>query len=146
MNNRSVPTATVLPHLVYRDLPEACAWLTRVFGFTEYYRHGDPVSGIQMYLGDAYIMLNSPRDGSRQSPAAPGYGTQMLTIIVPDVAAHCQKAKREGAIVWEDLHETIYGERQYGVTDLDGHRWLFSQHAHDVSPDAWGAIIASPRP
>jgi len=66
MNNRSVPTATVLPHLVYRDLPEACAWLTRVFGFTEYYRHGDPVSGIQMYLGDAYIMLNSPRDGSRQ--------------------------------------------------------------------------------
>jgi len=146
MNNRSVPTATVLPHLVYRDLPEACAWLTRVFGFTEYYRHGDPVSGIQMYLGDAYIMLNSPRDGSRQSPAALGYGTQMLTIIVPDVAAHCQKAKREGAIVWEDLHETIYGERQYGVTDLDGHRWLFSQHAHDVSPDAWGAIIASPRP
>ena len=146
MNNRSVPTATVLPHLVYRDLPEACAWLTRVFGFTEYYRHGDPVSGIQMYLGDAYIMLNSPRDGSRQTPAALGYGTQMLTIIVPDVAAHCQKAKREGAIVWEDLHETIYGERQYGVTDLDGHRWLFSQHAHDVSPDAWGATIASPRP
>ena len=145
MNNRSVPTATVLPHLVYRDLPEACAWLTRVFGFTEYYRHGDPVSGIQMYLGDAYIMLNSPRDGSRQTPAALGYGTQMLTIIVPDVAAHCQKAKREGAIVWEDLHETIYGERQYGVTDLDGHRWLFSQHAHDVSPDAWGATIASRR-
>jgi len=145
MNNRSVPTATVLPHLVYRDLPEASAWLARVFGFTEYYRHGNPVSGIQMYLGDAYIMLNSPRDGARQSPAALGCGTQMLTIIVPDVDAHYQKAKREGANVWEDLHETVYGERQYGVADLDGHRWLFSQHAHDVSPDAWGATIASRR-
>jgi uncharacterized glyoxalase superfamily protein PhnB len=70
----------------------------------------------------------------------------MLTIIVPDVDAHYQKAKREGAKIWEDLHETSYGERQYGVDDLDGHHWLFSQHAHDVSPDAWGATIASPRP
>jgi len=93
MNNRSVPTATVLPHLVYRDVPKACDWLTRVFGFTEHYRYGNPVSGVQMYLGCAYIMLTSPRDGTRQSPAELGYGTQMLTIIVPDVDAHYQKAK-----------------------------------------------------
>jgi len=146
MNNRSVPTSTVLPHLVYREVPKACDWLTRVFGFTEHYRYGNPVSGVQMYLGDAYIMLTSPRDGTRQSPAELGYGTQMLTIIVPDVDAHYQKAKREGAKIWEDLHETSYGERQYGVDDLDGHHWLFSQHAHDVSPDAWGATIVSPRP
>ena len=56
MNNRSVPTATVLPHLVYRNMPEACDWLTRVFGFTEHYRHGDPVSGsmgMLIYIGDA---------------------------------------------------------------------------------------------
>jgi uncharacterized glyoxalase superfamily protein PhnB len=145
MNNRSVPTATVLPHLVYRNVPEACDWLTRVFGFTEHYRHGDPVSGIQMHLGGAYIMLNGSRDRTRQSPAELGYGTQMLTIIVPDVDAHYRKAKLEGAKVWEELHETIYGERQYGVEDLDDHRWLFSQHARDVSPDAWGATIASPR-
>jgi uncharacterized glyoxalase superfamily protein PhnB len=69
MNNRSVPTATLLPHVVYRDVAEACDWLTRVFRFTEHYRHGNPVSGVQMYLGDAYIMLTSPRDGTRQSPA-----------------------------------------------------------------------------
>ncbi len=144
MNNRSVPTATLLPHLVYRNVPEACEWLTRVFGFTEHYRYGDPVSGIQMYLGGAYIMLTGPRDRT-QSPAKLGYGTQMLTIMVPEVDAHCRKAKQEGAKVWEELHETIYGERQYGVDDLDGHRWLFSQHARDVSPDAWGATIVSPR-
>jgi hypothetical protein len=60
MNNRSVPTAIMLPHLVYRNVAEACEWLTRVFGFAEYYRHGQPVSGIQMYFGDAYIMLTGP--------------------------------------------------------------------------------------
>jgi uncharacterized glyoxalase superfamily protein PhnB len=144
MNNRSVPTATLLPHLVYSNLPDACDWLVRVFGFTEHYRYGHPVSGIQMYLGGAYIMLTGTRDWT-QSPAKVGYGTQMLTVLVPDVDAHYEKAKREGAKVWEELHETIYGERQYGVEDLDGHRWLFSQHARDVDPEAWGATVASPQ-
>lgn len=54
MNNRSVPTATVFPHLVYRNVPEACDWFARVFGFTEHYRYGDPVSGIQMHLGSVH--------------------------------------------------------------------------------------------
>jgi len=43
----------------------------------------------------------------------------------------------------EPLHETAYGELQYGVEDLAGHHWLFSRHARDVSPDAWGATLAS---
>src|SRR6266849_836150 len=143
MNNRSVPTAIMLPHLVYRNVAEACEWLTRVFGFSEYYRHGQPVSGIQMYLGDAYIMLTGPREGRSESPAKLGYGTQMLTIMVADVKAHYAKTKREGGTIWEELHETIYGEKQYGATDLEGHRWLFSQHARDVNPESWGATVVS---
>jgi uncharacterized glyoxalase superfamily protein PhnB len=143
MKNRSVPTATMLPHLVYRNVADACEWLTRVFGFSEYYRHGQPVSGIQMYWGDAYIMLTTPREGRSESPAKLGCGTQMLTIIVPDVEAHYAKTKLEGGTVWEELHETIYGEKQYGVADLEGHRWLFSQHARDVNPESWGATVVS---
>ena len=143
MKNRSVPTAIMLPHLVYRNVAEACEWLTRVFGFAEYYRHGQPVSGIQMYLGDAYVMLTGPREGHSESPAKLGYGTQMLTIIVADVEAHFAKTKQEGGTVWEELHETVYGERQYGATDLEGHRWLFSQHARDVNPESWGATVVS---
>jgi uncharacterized glyoxalase superfamily protein PhnB len=145
MNNRSLPTATMLSHLTYRDVLTACDWLTRVFGFTEQYRYGEPVSGIQMHLGGAYIMLIGPR-ACFQSPAQIGYGTQMLTIMVPDVDAHYRRTKREGGTVWEDLNETVYGERQYGAEDLDGHRWLFSQHARDVDPESWGATVVSTRP
>ncbi len=94
-------------------------------------------------MGDAYIMLNTPREGRSESPAKLGHLTQMLTIIVPDVEAHYTKTKREGATVWEELHETIYGERQYGVTDVEGHRWLFSQHARGVNPESWGATVVS---
>lgn len=145
MKNRSVPAAIMLPHLVYRNLVESCEWLSRVFGFSEYYRHGEPVSGILIYLGDAYVMLTGPREGRSESPAKLGSGTQMLTIIVADVEAHYIKTKREGGTIWEELHETIYGERQYGTTDLEGHRWLFSQHARDVAPESWGAKVVSPQ-
>lgn len=56
--------------------------------------------------------------------------------------AHFRRSKSAGAKIVEDLHETEYGELQYGVEDLDGHHWLFSRHARDVSPDEWGATIA----
>jgi uncharacterized glyoxalase superfamily protein PhnB len=142
MNNRSVPVSTVLPHLVYRNVSEACDWLTRVFGFKEHFRYGQPVSGIQMFLGGAFIMISGPRERT-QSPAIVGYNTQMLTIVVGDVDAHYARTRQQGAAIWEELHETVYGERQYGVEDLDGHRWLFVDHARDVSPEEWGATIAS---
>jgi uncharacterized glyoxalase superfamily protein PhnB len=142
--NRSVPTDTVLPHLVYQNVADALAWLTTTFGFAEHYRYGDPggpVSGAQMRLGNACIMINSARPGSA-SPAQVGHSTQSLTVFVDDVDAHFARTKAVGAKIVEELHETCYGERQYGVEDFDGHHWLFSQHARDVSPDEWGATIA----
>jgi uncharacterized glyoxalase superfamily protein PhnB len=74
-------------------------------------------------------------------PARLGYGTQNLTIFVEDVDAHYAKAKEAGARIVEELRETEYGERQYGAEDLDGHLWLFSRHARDVSPEEWGARV-----
>jgi uncharacterized glyoxalase superfamily protein PhnB len=140
LKNRSVPADILLPHIVYQNVPEAIAWLTRVFGFCEHYRYGEP-NAAQMYLGKAYIMIRGGRQGEAV-PAQIGAGTQSLTVFVEDVDAHYRHAKSEGAKIVEDLHETEYGERQYGVEDLDGHHWLFSRHARDVSPEEWGAAVA----
>jgi uncharacterized glyoxalase superfamily protein PhnB len=140
IRNRSVPTDTLLAHIMYQNVPDAIAWLTKTFGFTEHYRYGEPVSGAQMHLGEAWIMLKSaPGD---VSPAQAGHRTQSLTVFVNDVDAHFQRTKSLGAKIVEELHETCYGERQYGVEDFEGHHWLFSRHARDVSPDQWGATIA----
>jgi uncharacterized glyoxalase superfamily protein PhnB len=136
-----VPSDTVLPHVIYQNVTEALAWLTKTFGFREHYRYGQPISGAQVYLGNAYIILTGPRSGDA-SPAQLGHRTQYLTVFVDDVDADYGKVKSAGARIVEELQETIYGERQYGVEDLEGHRWLFSQHARDVSPDDWGATIA----
>jgi uncharacterized glyoxalase superfamily protein PhnB len=141
VKNTSVPADTLLPHICYRHLAEALVWLREVFGFREHYHYGDPVSGAQMHLGNAWIMIRAARDGCL-SPAELGYGTQSLTVFVEDVDAHFVRAQAGGARIVEPLHETEYGELQYGAEDLEGHHWLFSRHARDVRPEAWGATLA----
>lgn len=117
--NRSVPVDTVLPHVTYQNLAEAIEWLTRAFGFKEYYRYGDGPSGGQMRSGRAAIQVRRADDGQR-SPAQLGYGTQSLTIFIDDVDAHYAQAKSAGAKILEEPHETTYGEYQYAAEDLDG--------------------------
>ena len=141
MPNRSVPTDTILPHIVYADVEAAIAWLSNAFGFVEHYRYGDPLSGAQMRAGNAWIMLHRVRQ-ERATPKALGSGTQSLTVFIEDVEAHYQRAKAAGATLLEELHETVYGELQYAAEDLDGHHWLFSRHARDVSPEQWGAVVS----
>jgi uncharacterized glyoxalase superfamily protein PhnB len=140
ISNRSVPTNTVLPHVTYGDVEEASLWLSNAFGFVEHYRYGDPVSGAQMRAGDAWVMLEKARD-RRATPRQTGSGTQSLTIFIEEIEAHFERAKSFGVKLLEDLHETEYGELQYAAEDLDGHHWLFSRHARDVSPDHWGATV-----
>ena len=142
LRNRSVPVDTILPHVIYKNLPEAIAWLISTLGFVEHFRYGDPVSGAQLHLGGAWIMVNEAR-GDYRSPAELGFRTQSLTIFVEDVDQHYARTKAAGAMIVEQLHETEYGELQYAVLDLEGHHWLFSRHARDVSPDAWGATVTN---
>ncbi|AXC12506.1 Glyoxalase family protein [Acidisarcina polymorpha] len=151
--NRSLPSDTLLPHLQYRDVVVAVDWLARTFGFSEHYRYGDPVSGAQIFLGDAFLMLK--RAPAEALPAQSVCRTQSLTVLVDNVDDHFAQTQAAGGNIVEELHETIYGERQYGVVDFEAHHWLFSQHASDLSPEEWGATTvqaprhtteASPRP
>lgn len=83
-------------------------WLSRVFGFAENFRYGEPggtVQGAQMHLGSVCIMLTSARPG-RSSPAKVGSWTQSLTVFVDDVDGHYARAKSAGARIMEELHET----------------------------------------
>jgi len=143
IRNRSVPVDSLLPHIVYRSVADALLWLTTVFGFVEHYRYGEAggtISGAQLCLGNAWIMIHGIRAGS-STPRELGARTQMLSIFLDDVASHYDRTTSGGAKIVEELHETAYGELQYGVEDLDGHRWIFSQHVRDLSPSEWGATI-----
>jgi uncharacterized glyoxalase superfamily protein PhnB len=140
--NRSVPTNTVLPHVYYRDVEKAIGWLSTAFGFVEHYRYGNPVSGAQLRAENAWIMVTKVPDHGKTSKEL-GFGTQSLTIFVEGVEEHYARAASAGVKLLEELHETVYGELQYAAEDLDGHKWLFSRHARDLSPDQWGATVSS---
>ena len=141
ITNRSVPSDTVLPHVLYSNLEEAINWLSQTFGFVELYRYGNPLSGAQVRAGNAFIMLKQAEPGYA-SPKELGFRTQSLTIFIEEIESHCARTKSAGVTLVEDLHETVYGELQYAALDLDGHHWLFSRHAKDLSPVQWGATLS----
>ena len=101
--NRSLPTDTLLPHVAYQNVGEAIAWLTKTFGFAEHYRYSDAagISGAQMHLGNAWIMLKRARAGT-SSPAQLGYGTQS-----PVSYTHLDVYKRQSHT--RCSHTQVYG-------------------------------------
>jgi len=146
VSNRSAPTATVVPVLIYEDVGEAINWLCRAFGFTERLRHAGrdgTVSHAQLAIAEGAIMLG--RQGDTFRPPRPGEVSQYVLIHVDDVDRHFEHAKQFGARIVKPLTNMPFGERLYTTEDHAGHRWTFSQHVADVAPEAWGATPARPR-
>jgi uncharacterized glyoxalase superfamily protein PhnB len=59
-------------------------------------------------------------------------------VRVDDVDAHFERSRARGARILDEPTDFPYGERQYNVEDLAGHRWTFSQTIADVAPEDWG--------
>jgi uncharacterized glyoxalase superfamily protein PhnB len=59
-------------------------------------------------------------------------------VRVDDVEIHHDQARLRGARILHPPTDYPYGERQYEVEDLAGHRWTFSQTIADVAPEEWG--------
>jgi uncharacterized glyoxalase superfamily protein PhnB len=139
--NRSIPSATVVPVLIYPDVREAVAWLGAAFGFVERVRIGEDHRS-QLNVGDGAVIIGDVR-GERQPPRA-GEVTHSVMVRVDDVAAHCERARAKGAVIVMEPVDFEYGERQYAAEDLAGHRWTFSQTLDDVAPEDWGGILVMP--
>jgi uncharacterized glyoxalase superfamily protein PhnB len=135
--NRSIPSATVIPVLIYPDVREAVAWLTSAFGFAERVQIGEDHRS-QMRVGDGAVIIGDVR-GERRPPR-PGEHTHSVMVRVENVDAHCEHARAHGARIVMEPTEYEYGERQYHAEDLAGHQWTFSQTVADVAPEEWGGI------
>ncbi|HJU39402.1 MAG TPA: glyoxalase, partial [Tahibacter sp.] len=84
--NRSMPAASVIPELPYRDVRDAARWLARAFGFAERLRIGD--HRVQLVVGDGAIVAVEAH--GEPSP-------QRVMVRVADVDAHCAHARAAGA-------------------------------------------------
>jgi uncharacterized glyoxalase superfamily protein PhnB len=141
-NNRSMPPGTIIPELVYPDLAAAVAWLCTTFGFRERLRIGNHRS--QLVFGAASIVaVAQPAVHAPDVSDAPLHGrlTHSLMVRVEDVDRHYAHVKQCGAQIIAPPTDFPYGERQYSVEDLAGHRWTFSQSIADVDPQEWGGVL-----
>jgi uncharacterized glyoxalase superfamily protein PhnB len=137
--NRSIPSATVVPVLIYPDVPEAVDWLVAAFGFTDRVWIGDNHRA-QMSFGDGAVIAADVRHDRR--PPRPGESTHSVLVRVEDARAHCEHARRHGARILMDPTDFEYGERQYAAEDPAGHQWTFSETLADVAPEEWGGVSA----
>src|SRR5262245_21926630 len=138
--NRSIPSAAVVPVLIYPDVRAAVAWLSGAFGFTERVRIGEDHRS-QMRAGDGAIIVGDVRHDRR--PPRPGEATHAVMVRVDDATAHCARARAHGAEILMEPTDFEYGERQYSAADLAGHQWTFSETLADVAPESWGGELVS---
>jgi uncharacterized glyoxalase superfamily protein PhnB len=146
IDNRTMPSATIMPVLVYHDVAEACEWLCRVFGFSERWRAGDHRA--QLAFGDGTVVVGEARTGGSSEPGAglryapeePGRLSHSVMVRVDHIDVHYEKARDCGAEILYAPKDYPYGERQYTARDLAGHHWTFSESIADVAPEDWGGV------
>ena len=136
LTNRSIPSATVIPVLVYPDVRAAVEWLSEAFGFVERVRIGESHRS-QIRVGDDGAVILADVTGEKQAPQR-GVETHVIKVRVADVDAQFERARTHGARVLQEPTEHQYGERECTVEDLAGHRWQFTQSMRDVAPEEWG--------
>ena len=122
-----MPACTVIPVLGYPDVGEAIAWLSSTFGFSLRLRIGNHRA--QLSFGDGAIVI------TEQSGLV---SKDSVMVRVKNVDSHHAHAAKHGARVLDSPADHPFGERQYTVEDLAGHRWTFSQSIADVDPKDWG--------
>src|SRR5215510_10160355 len=150
--NRSAAPGPVVPVLVYDDVGKAIKWLCETFGFVERFRYGpeDSPAGAQLAVGNGSVILASPRIG--QSPKwtdralfrAPGLDevTHSVCVHLEDVDSLYQRIQQSDAHIFSAPETHPFGERQFTVEDIGGHRWTFTQSVADVAPEDWGGRSA----
>jgi uncharacterized glyoxalase superfamily protein PhnB len=127
----------IIPCLAYEDAVNAIEWLCAAFGFEKhqvFMEENGIVSHAELKLGDVMIMTGSSRSNSayskliKQPKEVGNFETQSPYIVIDDIDAHYERAKRHGAKIILELKEEDYGGKNYSCYDIEGHLWSFGSY------------------
>jgi uncharacterized glyoxalase superfamily protein PhnB len=124
----TVPAPTLYPSMRYRDAPAAISFLESSFGFErrEVIANEDgTIAHAELALGPSILMLGSDRDDPLVGSRA---GLGWIYVAVDDADAHHDRARRAGAQIVIELHDTEYGSRDYAARDPEGNLWHFGTY------------------
>ncbi len=139
----------IVPQLPYADPRAAVEFLERAFGFAERVdsrvvdKTGVVGHTMVEYRG-ALIGIGGQGGHGAVSPKAIGTPSLYLSIYVPDVDAHYERARAAGARIVVGLRDQFWGDRTYECLDLEGHRWRFHQRVRDVPREEWSWDASDP--
>src|SRR3954447_20807483 len=105
--NRSIPSASVIPVLIYPDVRAAVRFLEEAFGFRERLQIGEDHRS-QLAFGDGALIVGDVRH-DRVPPRA-GEATHGVLLRVDDARAHCERARAAGAEITMEPVDFEYGE------------------------------------
>lgn len=128
--------------LCYRDPKAALDWLEKAYGFEPAMILTDKdgnVAHSEMRYGECLIMVGSEWSEDHKSPASiGGKNTQTVHVhIESGIDAHCERARKAGAVIVQEPETQFYGDRTYRAKDPEGHIWTFGQTVQELSPEEW---------
>lgn len=130
---------SVIPLLVYEDIEAAQRFLVDAFGFKRGVLERDPTGRVvhaEVTLGDSVIWMHrvAPEYRLASARSLPAVSVE-LVVLVDDVDAHYEHARKAGAIMDSAPTDQPYGQREYSARDPEGGRWTFAtRHAPAATP------------
>jgi uncharacterized glyoxalase superfamily protein PhnB len=124
----TTPGKQVWPTLRAHDAKALIAFLVDAFGFEEtvVYADGDEVHHAQLdWPEGGGIMLGSA--GPEPARAA-NAGNFSAYVVTDEPDALYERAKKAGAEITDEPHDTDYGSRDFAARDPEGNRWSFGTY------------------
>jgi uncharacterized glyoxalase superfamily protein PhnB len=131
---------SVVPCLLYDDVPGAARWLCETLGFREMVRATLPDGwvGHSELERDGFIVLLGRR------PESGAMNVSTTQVFVADLAATCATLVTTGGELVDVPVEQPWGVRQAVVVDPGGQRWVLTQHLRDTDPTDWFGQVFEP--
>jgi uncharacterized glyoxalase superfamily protein PhnB len=138
--NQPVRHSSFRSAVFYRDPRAALDWLERAFGFERSFVVSQPdgtLAHAEMTFGDGTLMIGGEWAEFVASPVdIGGKNSQCVHVQLADgIDAHCERARRAGAVILQEPTDQFYGDRTYRARDPEQHVWTFGQRVRAVSRD-----------
>ncbi len=129
---------SVVPCLLYDDVPAAARWLFETLGFREMVRATLPDGwvGHCEVERDGFVILLGRRTDART--------VSTTQVFVVDLDATCALLVTTGGELVDMPVEQPWGVRQAVVVDPGGQRWVLTQHLRDTNPAEWFGQVFEP--
>ncbi len=137
------PSAPYLASAVfYQDPKAALLWLEEAFGFETsmvIVDQSGELAHSQMRFGQSLVMIGMEwSERHRSARSMGGVNTQTVHVqLASDLDAHCEPARKAGAMILQEPETQFYGDRTYRAEDPEGHIWTFAQTVEEMNPAEW---------